>query len=359
MNKGFTTNFFPGGNTSKGFYSYYKYLPCKTDQVFIIKGGPGTGKSTLMKQIGEQINEQGYDLELHWCSSDNNSLDGIVIPKLGLAFFDGTSPHMIDPVNPGAVEEIINLGEFWNSNFLRKHSGEIINTNNRIKQKFEQVYNYLKAGGIIFNDWSNYHKKALDINKANQLFNDIIENLPRPDNLLKYKSGRHLFASAITPAGIINYLDNITENINTRYIISGEPGCGRGDLLKKIADHYSKHNYFVLHLYSPFKPKKPEAIVIPEISRALIASNPLNQPLENRQNDIKMNMLNCLKQNILKLYQQEISEGKALFTDIIKKAVTNLKQAKNYHDEIEKYYISAMDFSKTEELRKKLIQKVF
>ncbi|MTI59792.1 MAG: hypothetical protein FH762_07345 [Firmicutes bacterium] len=358
MNKGITTNFFPGGNTSKGFYSYYKYLPYKTDKVFIIKGGPGTGKSTLMKKIGQQINKQGYDLELHWCSSDNNSLDGIVIQELGIAFLDGTSPHMIDPVNPGAVEEIINLGEFWDSNFLRTHSEEIIKTNNRIKQKFKQVYNYLKAGGIIFNDWSNYYKEALDINKTNQVFKDIMEDLPCPDSLLIYKPGRHLFASAITPAGIINYLDNITENIDTRYIISSEPGCGKGGLLKKIADHYSKHNYFVLYLYSPLKPENPEAVVIPKISRALIASNPLNQPLKNRQNDIKISMLNCLKQDVLKLYQQEINDGKKLFTDIIGKAVTNLKQAKSHHDEIEKYYISAMDFSKTEELRKKLIQQV-
>ena len=46
------------------------------------------------------------------CSSDNNSLDGIVIPKLKIAILDGTA-HVVDPVFPGVVDEIINLGQFW------------------------------------------------------------------------------------------------------------------------------------------------------------------------------------------------------------------------------------------------------
>ena len=115
MAKGKIKNYFPGGNTPAGFYSFYQYLPYKTDQVFIIKGGPGTGKSTLMKKIGYLMQEKGYDLEFHWCSSDNDSLDGVVIPRLGTAIFDGTAPHLIDPLHPGAVDTIINLGDYWDS----------------------------------------------------------------------------------------------------------------------------------------------------------------------------------------------------------------------------------------------------
>lgn len=72
MNEGSIINFFPGGNTAQGFYSFYDYLPYEAEQVFIIKGGPGTGKSTFMKKIGERMIEEGYDIEFHWCSSDNN-----------------------------------------------------------------------------------------------------------------------------------------------------------------------------------------------------------------------------------------------------------------------------------------------
>jgi len=86
---------FPGGNTAQGFYSFYDYIiePDAT-RIFIIKGGPGVGKSTFMRKIGEVMLERGYDVEFHCCSSDNNSLDGVVINSIKVALIDGTAPHL-------------------------------------------------------------------------------------------------------------------------------------------------------------------------------------------------------------------------------------------------------------------------
>ena len=62
--KGHIRNIFPGGNTPQGFYSYYNdILPQrKAEKIFCIKGGPGTGKSTLMKGVGRHFSEQGEDV---------------------------------------------------------------------------------------------------------------------------------------------------------------------------------------------------------------------------------------------------------------------------------------------------------
>lgn len=94
--KGKIKNVFPGGNTSQGFYSFYQYIISQDTarRKICIKGGPGTGKSTLMKKVGEFFNLKGYDIEYHHCSSDNNSLDGVVIKGLNIAIVDGTAPHV-------------------------------------------------------------------------------------------------------------------------------------------------------------------------------------------------------------------------------------------------------------------------
>ena len=85
---------YPGGNTSVGFYSYYDYiLPSDARRIMVIKGGPGVGKSTFMKKIGKEMLDRGYDVEFHHCSSDNNSIDGVVIPAAQVAMIDGTAPH--------------------------------------------------------------------------------------------------------------------------------------------------------------------------------------------------------------------------------------------------------------------------
>lgn len=95
---GTVKHYFPGGNTSKGFYSLYRYIMPQNQakRIFCIKGGPGTGKSFLMKKIGNQYLKKGYDIEYHHCSSDNDSLDGVVIKDLNIVFLDGTSPHVVD-----------------------------------------------------------------------------------------------------------------------------------------------------------------------------------------------------------------------------------------------------------------------
>jgi len=94
MKLGHVKKVFPGGNTSQGFYSFYDYiLHPEAKRLFILKGGPGVGKSTLMKQVGETMLAKGYDIEFHYCSSDNSSLDGIVIPALQVGIIDGTAPH--------------------------------------------------------------------------------------------------------------------------------------------------------------------------------------------------------------------------------------------------------------------------
>jgi predicted AAA+ superfamily ATPase len=94
MEKCYIKKVFPGGNTSQGFYSFYDYIiGPEARKVFILKGGPGVGKSTFMKYIGSQMLHRGFDLEYHYCSSDNDSIDGVVVPELQVALIDGTAPH--------------------------------------------------------------------------------------------------------------------------------------------------------------------------------------------------------------------------------------------------------------------------
>lgn len=87
--------YYLGANTPAGFYSLYDELIDleRARDVRILKGGPGCGKSTLMRQVGETMEERGHTVEYIRCSGDPDSLDGVVIPALGAAVVDGTAPH--------------------------------------------------------------------------------------------------------------------------------------------------------------------------------------------------------------------------------------------------------------------------
>lgn len=87
--------YFLGANSPGGFYSLYDQLlpPERAQCIYILKGGPGCGKSTLMRRVAQRMEEKGIPVERILCSGDPDSLDGVVIPALEAALVDGTAPH--------------------------------------------------------------------------------------------------------------------------------------------------------------------------------------------------------------------------------------------------------------------------
>ena len=89
-------SFFLGANTPQGFVSHFDQLlkPDEGWRTFVIKGGPGCGKSTLMKRIYNNFADRYDDMQLIFCSSDISSVDAVIIPQLKLSICDGTPPHV-------------------------------------------------------------------------------------------------------------------------------------------------------------------------------------------------------------------------------------------------------------------------
>ena len=92
--------YFLGANSPTGFYSLYsELLPPETASViYILKGGPGCGKSTLMRQVAQQAAQAGETVEYILCSGDPDSLDAILLPGKKAALVDGTAPHDTAPL---------------------------------------------------------------------------------------------------------------------------------------------------------------------------------------------------------------------------------------------------------------------
>ena len=90
------THFFLSANAPTGFYSLFDQLvdPYTDNALYILKGGPGSGKSTFLNIIAEGLSEAGLSVEYIHCSADPNSLDAIYIPALKIACADGTAPQV-------------------------------------------------------------------------------------------------------------------------------------------------------------------------------------------------------------------------------------------------------------------------
>lgn len=353
---GFIRHVFPGGNTSNGFYSLYKYIISQEEarRIIIIKGGPGTGKSSLMKTIGKKFSEKNYDIEHHHCSSDNNSLDGVLIKGLNVAIIDGTSPHIVDPINPGAVDEVLNMGDCWREEGFNANRKNIIEINKEISNTFKRSYKLLGAAKCVHDDWSNCNSESLDLSQIS-ILKDYIKNKIFTNPLTQRGIDRHLFATAFTPDGIVTFVDNLLTGYENVYVLKGGPGSGKSSVLEYILNEGLNRGYFVEVFHDPFIPTRLEHIFIPELKFALITSNEINQmKLPGKQFYMDTMVIENKKSN----YNTQIEEDKYIFYDLINKALVNLSKAKKLHDDLEKYYIENMDFDKVNEKVKYVANKL-
>lgn len=349
---------FPGGNTSEGFYSYYRYLLEKgTKRIFVLKGGPGVGKSTLMKKIGGQMVELGYDVELHHCSSDNNSLDGIVILEAGIVMVDGTAPHIVDPKYPGGLDEIINLGEFWNAEAMQLNIDRIKESTNEVSRLFARGYRFLKAARSIAEDISAMHSHNMDFASVNKVTGVIEKSILDPTYLQEDNTAvgteRHLFSCAYTPAGFIDYTDSILQSCSKVYYLEGAPGTGKSTLMSKIAARAVEQGVDVEIFHTPLIPDKIGTIIIKGRDIAITSSEKFKD-----NNDQAVNLNDFLNPDKIANYDEDIKSDYELLEDLINKGISCIFKAKAEHDVLEQFYIPHMNFAAAGEKYQKLMSRI-
>lgn len=142
--------YFGAANSGAGFLSYFGELIRVRDfaRVYLIKGGPGTGKSSLMRRVAEAAEARGWSVRRYLCSSDPDSLDGIAVDGR-FAMLDATAPHAQECVLPGAVDELIDLGRFWDGDALGARREEIAALSDRKKAAYARVYRWLGGAASV------------------------------------------------------------------------------------------------------------------------------------------------------------------------------------------------------------------
>lgn len=351
---------FPGSNTHQGFYSLFANIlpPTEANRTYIIKGGPGTGKSSFMKRIGTYAASHGFDAEYFHCSSDPNSLDAVVIPALKVSFLDGTAPHVMDPRYPGAVDKILNFGLNWDESKLIASRKEIIDCSETISGLFTKAYFYLAASKSIYDSYVYSEKKCINTtaksNIENKIFTDLLGGVAAAEGSGKE---RHLFSTAITGEGILDYLHTIIGNTKKVYFIKETLGCNSKDLMNRIKDEALRKGLSIECYHSPVDIDKIEDILIPELDSVITVSNPIHKPKVFPTHIY--DLTSSLDPSLLRNFELDLDRDKKLFNDLIDKGVHYIAEAKKLHDVLENYYIGAIDFTRVDTMYEELINDLF
>lgn len=162
------THFFAGANSGNGFQNLFSEMVDLEDtyDFMILKGGPGVGKNTFMREIGKTMERAGTPVEYLWCSGDPDSLDGVVMPELRCAVADGTSPHVLEPKYPAAVDRYVDLGRFYDLAAAKASAGEVKARTHQYQSAYVRAYRCLRAARQLELETAEAAQRSFEAQRA-------------------------------------------------------------------------------------------------------------------------------------------------------------------------------------------------
>jgi len=342
------SQYFLGANTPNGFYSLYNQLIDRETAraVYILKGGPGCGKSTFMRRVAYRAENEGLDVEYIWCSGDPDSLDGLVLPQLGVAIADGTAPHIIEPVCPGAVDHYINLGQYYNAAGLQPHRQEILHCKAENKKAYQQCYHCLKAAGEL----TDYVRELLLteeiearlVKRAKGIIGrEIKEHAPGTGKVTKR------FLSALTCRGAISLWATVVSNYPRVYELCDNYAAAHW-LLAPIAEAAARLGHSVILCPAPLCPDRLEHLLIPSAGLAFVTSTAENPYPGRTYRRLHLDSL-VSSGELYRKKRSRIRFSRKISSSLLSEGLQSLAQAKEIHDRMEKIYNPYVDFDSVQQ----------
>lgn len=349
--------FFFGGVTPDGFSTQLaQIVSSKEYNTYILKGGPGTGKSQMMKKIAECFSKN-ENVTCFYCSSDPDSLDAVMMHASKVIVVDGTPPHVSEPRFPGVCQEIVDLGQYWDKAILRDNREGIIKASELNSSMMAGAANYNKALGLICDDTYTCAEGFADKQRiekaARNLCDSLFKNLERRAGRGK-QTIRQL--SVMTKYGYTT-LSDAAESSRNLYILDDKLFAASCMFIDFVAAQAMEYGYDT-KLSPCLLSRRPisEHLLIDEIGAVLMASNPLTQITNGKAEHIDCSAFYDKDQ--MQPYEKHFAVNHSLMDTIAGVSSEMLGDAKRVHDEMEQYYISAMDFDALDSVCEEICEEI-
>lgn len=343
---------FPGGNTASGFYSFHdNIMGPNREKFYILKGMPGGGKSSLMKEIGRRALKEGFTVEYHHCPSDPESIDGLVIQELKVGIVDGTAPHIVDPIYPGLMDRLIDLVQYIDEDILKPSKNDIIKAKRNNKKAYGKAFTYFKTAKIIYKLIEENNRDGVDFKGINRegslLIDEIFSEKPSGSGEFFFKE-RHLFSNANTPEGFIDYTDSILEGVKRVIYIEGDMGTGKAEILNRLIEEGRIRDYSLEVYHNSTIPEEVETLIIKDIDTCITSNRRGHEYAYKRI-------------NLNQYFDEKIKDDKDYQTYdlLISKGIYHLSKARENHEILEKAYRLAINYDEINRVKEELAEEIF
>ena len=313
-------------------------------QLYLIKSGPGCGKSTMMKQLAQL--SSGPVQRIH-CSSDPDSLDGVVFCDKKAAILDATAPHTMEPLAPGADEVVVSLYHTMSVEDLHPHREEIRALFARNASLRSRAARYIASAGSLLLDSRRAEACSTDFEKARRYVKRLCARLLPRQNGPGTEQIRLL--SAITPQGPIFYFDTIRALSDRAVVFRDEYGAASRFLMEQIHDEALARGYEIITCPCALHPEeKIDHILIPSLRLAFLTDNSWHPVALPGQQSVRCTRF--LDRSNLSGFRARLRFNSRAAQELIQQSTALMASAKSCHDELESYYRAAVNFETVEQI---------
>ena len=338
------TNFFVGANSGEGFQNLFSRLVDLEDtyDFMVLKGGPGVGKNTFMRELGRTMEQAGAAVEYLWCSGDPDSLDGVVFPEIRCAVADGTSPHVIEPQYPAAVDRYVDLGRFYDLPAAKASAAEVKAHTRAYKAAYVRAYHCLKAARQVDLDAVASVRAGFDGEKLDRRVGGIIGRELRRRGGERGRTA-YRFLGSVTHKGAVWRFDSVDVLCPKVYEFADSWELA-GAALGRLHRAAEENGWDTVVCLSPEDTSRVEHLLVPGLGLAFVTSRPGMDYGRKPYRRIRLDAMCAVEGRARLRFQGRMA---ALLRE---EGVAALREAKANHDKLEAVYNPYVDFDGVREL---------
>ena len=352
---GMATHFFLGANSGRGFQSLFDRFcqPERYRDLLVLKGGPGCGKSTMMRKIGEAMEARGESVEYLLCSGDPDSLDGVHSPRIATAVVDGTSPHIIEPLYPVAADRYVNLGQFYDIAQGKQAREEIISRTKAYKDAYRNAYHVFSAARELEDHVSSLFVQGVDLNKLARRTEGIIAREIRGTG--SAQQDQYRFLGSVTHKGAIWRFDSVETLCPRIYHLLDSTGLAAPMLELIHGAAHAKH-YASILCPDPEHIERLQHLLIPELGVAFVTvREEMECPCDAYR---RIHLDAMIAPEDRKRWNGKVKITGKMVRTLRREGVELLREAKQEHDCLEAIYHPSVDFSGLNQLTEQEISRI-
>jgi hypothetical protein len=171
-NIGSDRHLFATAFTPNGIITYIENLASDYKNIYVLKGGPGTGKTNVLEFLSDEALKRGFNVEIFHTPLIPEKIEHILIPKLNAAIL--TSNEINNLVFPGTI---IDMNDCLDPNTLQRNKYET-------EYDATEFYTLLNKGLATIKEAKGLHDELetffipnMDFSKLDAVYANIIKKI--------------------------------------------------------------------------------------------------------------------------------------------------------------------------------------